>query len=56
MNAKQRDEIHMQRGPEIMPPKRVVIAVKQILGLPVFAIVRFPVPGGKFGYTTRRIA
>lgn len=50
------DEIHMQRVPEYILPKRVDIAVKRILGLPVYAIIRFPVPGGRFHYTNKRVA
>lgn len=50
------DEIHMQRAPEAMLPKRVDIAVKRAMRLPVYAIMRFPIPGGRFGYATRRIA
>lgn len=50
------DEIHMQRAPQALLPTRVNIAVKQALGIPVYAIVRVPVPGGRFHYTDQRVA
>lgn len=51
-----KDEAHMQRGPEVLLPKRVHIHVKKMLGLPVYAIMRHPVPGGRFQYNMQRVA
>lgn len=42
-------------GPEVMPPRATIIAVKRALGVPVFGVVRMPKPGGYF-YTFQRIA
>lgn len=50
------DEIHMQRAPKYLLPPPIVRHVKRALGVPVYAIIRFPVPGGQFAYTMKRFA
>jgi len=50
------DELTAQRQPGIMPPRPLVTAVKRALGLPVIALVRWPVGKKDWRYTMERIA
>jgi hypothetical protein len=47
---------HIHRVPEVMMPKRTVIAVKQVLRLPVLSPVRYPQPDGSWKYVIQEIA
>jgi hypothetical protein len=47
--------IERNDGPQIMPPRAVVIAVKRALRIPVFGIVRIP-SQGRYFYSVEQIA
>lgn len=44
------------RGPQISFPPKITIAVQRALHLPVYAVVRHPLPHGAWNYEYRRIA
>jgi hypothetical protein len=45
-----------EHTPMCMPPKPVFIAVRKVLGIAVYAFMRYPMPNGKFETTYERIA
>lgn len=42
--------------PMVMPPKPLFIAVRRVLGIAVYAFIKYPMPHGKDEVTYERIA
>lgn len=44
------------RQPQVMPPSPLAMAIKKILRVPVYAVVRYPIEQNQWFYRMERIA